>query len=596
MTAYTSSQTGPWSSASTWGGVGVPASGDTASIGAHTVTVDVNTTVGTSPNDTTTKVVNLTSASSILKVAAGITHTVLGNRGAVNGSTFQQEAGSTVTFDNSGSGGTPVYNDINVGFTNYTFNGTVGNLATIQAISGQTFKPNANWAVFTAAYAVIRRCSNLTITSISGNVSIANSLFDTCAKFIPNTTSTTANFTLDNSEFLNGTDTSNDLTLNFTGASSSGTRRLSFNKFDKSVLYTQGKLLDIVSNYIGGGLSCSAGVTFATAQGPRLNFFCSDGTLNAGNGAVFPGSFTRNYHVVQNSAGNPHFTSPTALLGADNIAAQNIFESQCPDLVDSGDCMIVQATACSGGNTVVARNNIALPSGYTGATVTSGCILTLFNADSAVLFQGYHSTANVDLSAVTGRQGAFDIAEANTGFAGQVSALKANVAWGSTASQGWLGMRVSGNVKDIITAAGDDYNWRFNTSDGDNQRGYEDKVASNTLWTAGDAVAAGVDVHQGTTDPQWLDKTRNVAVWCAARGYGAATFAAGKAALRADPSRTADLIDYVFEGFKSQNAAMRTSGYDGACTGAANYAKPGRAVATIAALRATFNSRYAVSV
>src|SRR5258708_2345388 len=38
-TTYTSSQSGNWSSSSTWGGMGVPSAGDTANV-PHTVTLD----------------------------------------------------------------------------------------------------------------------------------------------------------------------------------------------------------------------------------------------------------------------------------------------------------------------------------------------------------------------------------------------------------------------------------------------------------------------------------------------------------------------------------------------------------------------------
>lgn len=50
MAVYTSSQTGSWGSASTWGGAGVPGDGDTVVIGTgHAVTLDSDRTIGTSP-------------------------------------------------------------------------------------------------------------------------------------------------------------------------------------------------------------------------------------------------------------------------------------------------------------------------------------------------------------------------------------------------------------------------------------------------------------------------------------------------------------------------------------------------------------------
>lgn len=48
MASYTTSQAGNWSAQATWGGSGPPGNGDTATVN-HNVTVDVNTTVGTSP-------------------------------------------------------------------------------------------------------------------------------------------------------------------------------------------------------------------------------------------------------------------------------------------------------------------------------------------------------------------------------------------------------------------------------------------------------------------------------------------------------------------------------------------------------------------
>src|SRR5207237_4202530 len=45
---FSSSQTGNWSSASTWGGAGVPGAGDTATVnGGHVVTLDTAVTVAT---------------------------------------------------------------------------------------------------------------------------------------------------------------------------------------------------------------------------------------------------------------------------------------------------------------------------------------------------------------------------------------------------------------------------------------------------------------------------------------------------------------------------------------------------------------------
>ena len=53
--AYTSTQTGNWSSPSTWGYKGPPTVGDSATIATGTtVTADASPSVGTSPNNQTT--------------------------------------------------------------------------------------------------------------------------------------------------------------------------------------------------------------------------------------------------------------------------------------------------------------------------------------------------------------------------------------------------------------------------------------------------------------------------------------------------------------------------------------------------------------
>lgn len=74
-----------------------------------------------------------------------------------------------------------------------------------------------------------------------------------------------------------------------------------------------------------------------------------------------------------------------------------------------------------------------------------------------------------------------------------------------------------------------------------------------------------------------------------ARGYGTTT-ADALTALRADPRRTADLIDYVFEGFRPSNAACRNAAHDGGCVGAANYARPGRDLTRVDALADTLTA------
>lgn len=584
-TAYTSSQSGPWSSASTWGGSGVPGSGDTASIGAHTVNVDVNTTVGTSPNNNTTTAINITSGSGVLVVTNGVTLTVKGNIGHTHACTHTQRAGSTVTFDNSGSGGSPVYTFINGGFSNFNFLGSAGNIATLQAISGQTFAINVAWSIFNATFAKFFRCSNATISSINGNITVSDSTFDTCSQVNLTTTSGTIAMTFDRNSWTNGTG-ANDLVIAKT-TYTSGTVRVSQNRFSKLFTYSA-KAFAITSNYFGGGIEP---VVSSTTSPFRLNFIRSDGTPNSGNGQLLPFPVERNYWVVETTNGNPHFLAPTALQSVDNTVSQNIFESQCPDVSDLGDAIILRFGATSGGFKVLSKNNLLLPAGYTGTSVASGTLLTVIgNTTSAGIFESYRSTASVNTSTIggVGARGMFAVGEGSSGQVGQVSALKANLAWGSSANQGYLGENVNNansNATNVITATGADYNWVYNTSTGNNLRSYNNRTTTNQMWNAGFAVAAGVDAHQGSGDPAFYDSARNAAKWCSDRGYGTQTYTNALSVIQADPSKVPDLIAYVFEGFRPSNSSCRTS-YDGAPVGAANYWKTTRTTGLVSSYRA----------
>lgn len=563
-TVYTSTQSGLWSASATWGGAGVPTDGDTVNIGAHTVIVAANTTVGTSPNSTSSNVVALTSASSVLIVSNSATLTVKGNIGHVNGSTHRQLENTTLTFDNSGSGGSPAYQFNNVGFSNFR----LGSNSTMQAISGQTFANSVAMSLFAATNANFVRASGLTWGSISGNVYLYGCVFNRCDRLRPTSTSATIDFIVDGNTFTNGTHATEDMNLTMSTAASSGTRRIRGNTFWKTVTY-QAKSFDIQTNAFGNGIAVVAGSTWSHF---RNNFVRLDGTLNGGNGALFPASLTRNYFVLSNAVGNPHFIAPSALLGSDTVVAQNIFEAHTPDLLDIGDAVLINASSTSGTNKVVGRNNIVLPISYTN-NAASGTMLTIYN--SASTSEWYRCTANVNDSWVggTATNGMFAVAEASTGVAAQVGAIKSCLAWGSSANQGYFAVRQTGNVKDIITAANCDYNWRYGSKDGDNQRGYEDKAAANALWTDGDAAAASVDTHQGSGNPQFYDSARNLAKWSYDRGYTANNHTNAFAALMVQPTRVPDLINYVFEGFRVGNTAARNAAHDGGAVGAANFWK-----------------------
>ena len=601
MTAYTATQTGNWSSSSTWGGSGVPGDGDTATIGAFTVTVDVNTTVGTSPNDTTTKVVDKTSATGALVVASGVTLTVKGNIGGVNGSLYQLNAGAAIVFDASGSGGSPVYCFVNVGFVKLDVNGASGNKCSISSVSGRTFTLAQNYSQLDIEHCNITRMAAATITFNSVNANIIGCTFTSCGLVTLSSSGTTLTHTITDNTFTSTTGSGGCLSLQFSGTKTSGSRILKRNIFDTLVTHFSIGL-EIEYNVFLGDLTCVATRTWSTN---RNNLVIGDSTANGGNGALLTGSVERNYYVNTRSAGNPHFIAPSALLTVDNIVSQCVFESQSPDQTDTGDCVLLNGACCSS-TKVVVKNCVVLPSGYSGSTVHSGQLITVYNSsianNTSSQVQALRNTCNVNQTSVGGvaKRAAIAFAEASAGFADQVSAIKGNIAWCASANDGYLAERISGTVDGIITASGADYNWLYNIATDNNGRGYRDRANSpaQDLWGSGnadggDAAAAGVDNNQGTGNPQFVDSTRNISAWATARSYGS-SYSDGVDAIKANTSRIADLIAYVFEGFKPANASCRNAAHDGLCAGAANYSKTSRRLSTLASTTTALSTKYAV--
>ena len=591
MTAYTAKASGNASSGgqTTWNEVGVPGDGDTISVGAFTVTFDVNVTIGTSPNDNTTKVIDKTSSTGALVIAPGVTLTVKGNIGGVNGSTFSMGAGSSLVLDASASGGTPVYRFINVGFQIFSFVGTSGSRCSISAVSGRTCSLNVPCSAMTFQFVDFTRVSAfVTTNSTTGNIIVEDCSFNTCAKLQLTSSSTSNNIKINRNVFTSGTDASYDFHIDASGATNTGIREITYNAFTNGVFQASGKFFKWIGNLISG----RAGWVTLNATTNRWvefrdNLVIGDGSANGGNGAIFPSNSARNYFVIENGIGNPHFVAAYAMdSGLDNTISQSIFESQTPDLIDTGDCVILNATCCNGSKIVV-KNCIVLPTGYSGATVHTGQLITVYSSSTAnntsSQVQALHNTCNQNQTSLggIGKRAAIAFAEASSGFADQVSAIKGNLVWAATANDGYLAERISGTVDGIITATGADYNWLWNIAAGDNGRGYEDRANSpgQDLWSSGnadgnDAAAAGVDNNQGSGNPQFVDSARNIAKWATARGYGS-TYADGVAAVKADRTRIRDLIAYVFEGFKIQNASTKAAAHDGMPVGAANY-EPGR--------------------
>jgi hypothetical protein len=608
MAAYTSTQTGNWSSTSTWGGSGPPGNGDTASIGAHTVTVDVNTTVGTSPNDITTIVLDRTSGSSKLIVAAGITLTVKGNIGGVGGTELVMEAGSTIVFDASGSGGSPVYTFITGGWDEWNFNGTANSKCEIRSVNSSYTWQLTNYAaalngIYYTNFVRAKKfqLTNTSLGSVSGSI-VVGCTWDTGGDsstpvFDITQSSGTLNLTFTDNVLINSANTAEGGKLICGTARSSGTRIVSRNVFDtKMTDFVLDKIFD--NNILGDYTTIATLATFY--RKPRNNMLIKA----SGAGSTMVESWDGIYFVSAFSAGNPHYIDARVARSADETYRRVIFENQSADLVDTGDCFLLGSTFCTSGYKLIVKNCIALRSPSTG--VQAGQLITSINPPATAAthkVEVYHNTVNQNKTSAggVGLRAAIAFAESATGAADQIAALKSNLVWATATGNGYLAERISGTVDGHITAANADYNWLYNIDAGGCGRGYRDRANSpeQDLWAVGnadgsDASAAGADNNQQSGDPQFLDNTRCIATWCSARGYGAATYAAGITALKADPTRIGDLINYVFEGFKVQTSGARTA-HDGAAFGAANFHDTTRSLSVITSRNTSIETAYAAS-
>jgi hypothetical protein len=353
VTAYTTAAAGNWSATGTWTGGVIPANGDTVTLN-HNVTVDVDTTIGTSPAENSgTFAISWGAATKKLTLAAGVTLTVRGDCQAVGNTTKNDVVlmldGSTWEFDASQATSPTTQNYRFIGasagnqYTVFRVQGTVSSRCTVRSNAGggnAFFTRNAFAPAFyiNAAYCDFLRigdASNNFFDYYLGNTSSAELTFDNCSfDGVGLTTSSTAPAANADISITNCTwkNTAASKCLVVPGFTNAGTKVVSGNVFDKGVDFGQGAWVVSSARADGNlfmeGYVATAGVKWASTVGnlvrkttqPALNVF---------------GDLTYEYWLKDGAISNPHHLVLGTTAGLD--IADCIFG--CTNGDTAGDAM-----------------------------------------------------------------------------------------------------------------------------------------------------------------------------------------------------------------------------------------------------------------
>ncbi len=630
MAARTSTQAGNWSDTATWGGNPVPGNGDTATIN-HVVTVDVDTTVGTSPDNTTTFVVTVNNNGQVL-IPTGITLTVRGNvilnPSSVIGVNLQINGSGRLFFDGSVVGTSRRY------LLQFSLRGRA-RLTGTDDTNRATIEANPASGIF--QFALNGSAPNLDIWSFA----TVNRAGDATLHFAGGGAAPTPNLA-GSGESISWT----DVTLNDCG-------RMAFTASDPGSL----TLTNVINNSAFKSRTDGGG---NESQGVHIN--CSSGSGVVANidncvfdtGVYLQGSqfmAVENCYFgygVRNATGNTGLSSV-----ANNFIANRFFQSRLwygsfldcywfHYTADSLNYFIGQFIPTSGADEIT---DIVLDFGNTSPTEPDGLAIVnlptsthynvervFFLLDSAGVASGawfnvYPSPDNVgtcsfnhNTIATTGGH-ALKVGE-RPAAVGMLTAYKSNLVWTPTGETGGgkISRHVLSSTQDIVSAANADYNWGWNLAAGSDGNGYTGSPGPN-LFSTGTP-----DVNGGTGDPGFVDTTRNLirfdidylgnsaaTAWADATAYAvgdvvsasdadyfdgetinwrcilahtsaAANSTNGKPGdvsgfrtnwepmsmyrLREDTSRIEELLDWVRAGYAVTNPSLEDAGHDGVTIGA----------------------------
>lgn len=520
MAAYTSTQAGNWSSPSTWGGAGVPTIGDTASIG-HVVTVDTNTTVGTSPDNTTTFVITVTNNGQIL-IPTGITLTVRGNvilnPTSVIGVNLQINGSGRLYFDGAPVGSSRRYILQCVARARVRLNGTDdANRATIESnpasgvwhfsLTGSA--PNLDvWS-----FARVNRAGSATtlfanefgvaptpvFAGAGQSISWTNVILNDCGRMAftasdPN--SLTLTNVVNNSAFIArqdlGGNESQGVHINC-AAGSGVVANINNCVFDTAVLFQGSQFMSVHNCYFGYEIRNSIGNTaFASSS----NLFIAKRYFQA---RTWYGSL-RGCYWFNYFADNLNYFI-TAFIP--NSSADEVTDM----VLDAGNTSPQEPDGLAIFNlptgTHYSFNRIFyLPD---SAGVSSGAWFNVYPDPSNL------GTCSFDHNTIVSARGSggenclkFGEKPDRTGM---ITSYRSNLIWTPPTKVG--GMKIErhilSNNQDVVSAANANFNWGWNLAAGADGNGYNRAIGTPSLFSTGTP-----DVNGGNGNPQFVDTTRNL--------------------------------------------------------------------------------------
>ncbi len=579
MATRTTSQNGDWSLSSTWGGLTPPGVGDYAVVN-HNVTVTGNTTIGDGTAvtvlDSTNGTVTITGAvltingnSLFGKTHSGTTTTVLTvqNSGATQGG-LQFKANSSVRPTMT------LASDSLLVFTGTSTarafvkadSGNLGLAPTIASTSTRSFFMQASFCDFSGLGD--SSTDGMTVSQCSTSTSLANPPFtmdhctvDSCG-ILPRLVlqSGTVNFQITSSQWTNSLNATFGLIISGISISGGGTRLVNNCTFIASPEFSPSNDFSITNCWIEPSMQGSKSSSpWAQFDG---NFFRHTIIEEVQIG----GHITNCFLYSDITPSTSHTSGFVSNCNGDQNYTGNVMQSSCT--VAEANWQFAGGESQPFNRNLNATYNIVLPN---AGGFASRILISLVNNPSdpgngnpwptmSVDHNTVHCNSNQAIQIGSGsfplEPGNFHSCKSNIFWAGSLVASQFAVTDGTTLAE---------NYPDPITGANCDYNaWR-NLSLA--TRWVTSTAANGTPYDMPLTTTPGVH-DQTSTNPQFVDSTRNLQTWDAALG-GAGTAASAMTRIKANLTLTkSSLIPWIRSGYWPTNAALKGTAHDGTTIGA----------------------------